>query len=515
MANLSTNLAQLLRAHEANPTDVQSLIFSKDKYPADKAKSWAKAHGYKFSDVDVTDDSVRLRQRQPGAMKGFRTIEFGPGIKAVIGKSKAHKESETNTKVLQEPSSRIRITESIRILEALSDGPNGEKVYKVVLITEGLGNLRSKNFYGPEAVDSAAKVYEGKRCYINHQDEAQAETLPERDVRDLAGYYKNMSVEVIEGKKACVGELHCDLSESGRFLSEKIQSALQYQKDFPKRTQEYCGFSVNGDGDAEPKSMDVGGETMRVNYVNSFTDESESCDLVTTPARGGKAVSVIKESLVKPKENVMKNVIKALKTAFSKVTESAKNAAGEDKKPLLEVAKAITEAIKTVESEDEGKTMESEVEALFAKKEGESEADHTARMKALGKMISDKIGSEESEDEGAPKPDGDEGPAPAPKESNRKPLTADELERNTLAIKSVMRESGLPEGCYSDTKITSLAKMPFAKAKESIEGDSRLAASILRESGVEPVASLRHVAKTKEAGSRKAAFKEAFQQEGN
>ena len=119
---------------------------------------------------------------------------------------------------------RTRINESVRILEALPDGPNGEKIYKVVLITEGLGNLRNKNYYGPESVESAAEVYEGKRCYINHQDEAEAETLPERDIRDLAGYYKNLKVESIDGKKACIGELHCDLSESGRFLAEKIQS---------------------------------------------------------------------------------------------------------------------------------------------------------------------------------------------------------------------------------------------------------------------------------------------------
>ena len=105
-------------------------------------------------------------------------------------------------------------------------------------------------------------------------------------------------------------------------------------------------FSVNGDGDAEPRDIDTDEGSLSVNYVNSFTEESESCDLVTTPARGGKAVSVIKESQVNPKENVMKNVIKVLKAAFSKVTESAKKATGEDKKSLLEVSKALTEAMK-------------------------------------------------------------------------------------------------------------------------------------------------------------------------
>lgn len=414
---------------------------------------------------------------------------------------------------------RTRIAESVRILEALPDGPNGEKVYKVVLITEGLGNLRNKNYYGPEAVDSAAEVYEGKRCYINHQDEDEAESLPERDIRDLAGYYKNLKVEIIEGKKACLGELHCDLSESGRFLAEKIQSALQYQKDFPKRTQEYCGFSVNGDGSAEPRDLDVPGfGEVSVNYVTSFTEESESCDLVTTPARGGKAISVIKESKANPKENVMKNVMKALKAAFSKVTESAKKATGEDKKPLLEVAKAISEAMKAAESEGEG-MEEADIPAFLAKKEGEAEEDHVARMQAIKKMVDEMLAGEQAEPEeaagGSPAPE-KPGAAPVPGCESKRPLSADDLERNMLAVKAVMKESGLPEDCYPDTKITKLAKMSFKEAKAIIEGDAQLAASILRESGAEPVASLRHTAKTKEsAGSRKAAFIESFKQEGN
>ena len=408
---------------------------------------------------------------------------------------------------------RARIKESVRILEALPDGPNGEKIYKAVLITEGIGNMRQRNYYGPEAVESARKVYEGKRCYINHQSADEEENLPERDIRDLAGYYKNLKVEVIEGKKACAGELHCDLSDSGRFLAEKIQSALQYQKDFPDRTQEYCGFSVNGDGDAEPREIDTEAGTLSVNYVNSFTEESESCDLVTTPARGGKAVSVIKESQANPKENVMKNVIKALKTAFSKVTESAKKATGDNKTPLLEVAKALTEAMKLAEAEGE----ESEGEALpafLAKKEGESVEDHVARLKAIKKEVDAMIPEEMAEpQEALPAPE--EKPAPAACES-RRPLTADDLERNMLAVKSVMRESNLPEDCYPDTKITKLAKMSFKEAKAIIEGDAQLAASILRESGMEPVASLRHTAKTKEStGGRKAAFIESFKQEEN
>jgi hypothetical protein len=403
---------------------------------------------------------------------------------------------------------RARINESARIIEALPDAPNGKKIFKVVLITEGLGNLRQRNYYGPEAIESAVKIYEGKPSYINHQSADEEKNLPERDSRDLAGYYKNLKVEIIKGKKACAGEIHCDLSDSGRFLAEKIQSALMYQKDFPDRTQEYCGFSINGDGDAEPREIDTEAGTLSVNYVTSFTEDSESCDLVTTPARGGKAVSVIKESQANPKENVMKNVIKALTTAFSKVTESAKKATGDNKTPLLEVAKALTEAMKLAEAEgEEAEAMP----AFLAKKEGESVEDHVARLKAIKKEVDAMIPKEMNESQEAlPAPE--EKPAPAACES-RRPLTADDLERNMLAVKSVMREANLPADCYPDTKITKLAKMSFKEAKAIIEGDAQLATSIMRESGVEPVASLRHTAES--TGGRKAAFIESFKQEEN
>lgn len=404
----------------------------------------------------------------------------------------------------------MKIRESAKILEALQNGASGEKVFKVVLITEGLGNRRNMNFYGPEAITSAAKVYEGKCCYINHQSADEEENLPERDIRDKAGYFKNLKVEEVDGVNACVGELHCDLSESGRFLAEKVQSALLYKKEFPNSDSEYCGFSVNGDGDAEKKELDVDGETINVNYVNSFTENSDSCDLVTTPARGGKAVSALRESEVKIKESIMKNVKKMLEAAFKAITESSKKV--EDKKPLLEAGKSITEAIKAVEAEDE-KAMESEaVDSYLAKREGEAEEDHVARMQAIKKAVDEMLQGEkdeqpqESEDEGCV--DG-EPPAAKPQES-AKPLTADELERNQIAVKFLIKESGLPEDCYSDTKLTDLAKMPFAKAKGVIESDAKLAASIMREAGV-PVASLRRATK-ESAGGNKAAFTESFKE---
>ena len=82
---------------ERKPMDVQSFIFSKEKFTLPQAKSWLKDHGHKTS-VDETEDSYRFRQKEPGSMDKFRTIEIDTGIKAVVGKS-VEKEMPTRSQV--------------------------------------------------------------------------------------------------------------------------------------------------------------------------------------------------------------------------------------------------------------------------------------------------------------------------------------------------------------------------------------------------------------------------------
>jgi phage head maturation protease len=78
---------------EVKPTEVQSLIFSKERFTKAEAVKWAKDHDFKANSVDETEDSWRLRQADPDEFEdgSFRTIELTDGIKAVIGKRKEGK----------------------------------------------------------------------------------------------------------------------------------------------------------------------------------------------------------------------------------------------------------------------------------------------------------------------------------------------------------------------------------------------------------------------------------------
>lgn len=94
-------------------TQVQTLIFNKDKFPNEKkAKKWAKSHDFKFGKIDEKENSFRIRQNDPSKFKKstFRTIKFTDGLQAVIAcpvvkaesvKPKAEKPTPTEKPIVQ------------------------------------------------------------------------------------------------------------------------------------------------------------------------------------------------------------------------------------------------------------------------------------------------------------------------------------------------------------------------------------------------------------------------------
>jgi hypothetical protein len=86
--------SELRAFSKQDPTTIQTLIFSKEVFDsAEAAQSWAKDHDFKSDKVDETENTYRLRQRDPGDFKddSFKTIELTDGVQAVIGVLKAAK----------------------------------------------------------------------------------------------------------------------------------------------------------------------------------------------------------------------------------------------------------------------------------------------------------------------------------------------------------------------------------------------------------------------------------------
>lgn len=90
--------------------EVQTLIFRKENFPrADRARSWARYHGFKVAKVDETEVSFRLRQREPSDFVpgSFRTIDMGSsGVRGVVGCPKRGRESDKSTR--RDPPKRTR-----------------------------------------------------------------------------------------------------------------------------------------------------------------------------------------------------------------------------------------------------------------------------------------------------------------------------------------------------------------------------------------------------------------------
>jgi len=70
----------------SRPTNIQSLLFSKDVFTRGNAIEWAKEHGFKYGDRDEHGHNIRLRQIDPEDItRGtFRTITLTDGIQAVV-----------------------------------------------------------------------------------------------------------------------------------------------------------------------------------------------------------------------------------------------------------------------------------------------------------------------------------------------------------------------------------------------------------------------------------------------
>lgn len=70
-------------------TTVQSVLFSRDQWTIDSAKSWLLEHGFIAPKVDVTTNFMRFRQMNPAlfAQHTYRNIKPSAqdGIEFVIG----------------------------------------------------------------------------------------------------------------------------------------------------------------------------------------------------------------------------------------------------------------------------------------------------------------------------------------------------------------------------------------------------------------------------------------------
>lgn len=84
-------------------TEIQTLIFSKDKFTKKQAKSFAERNDFKMGKIDETGPSFRFRQRDPGDFVRLRTIKLpkSDGVKATVGPVKKEAEERDFDRVAE------------------------------------------------------------------------------------------------------------------------------------------------------------------------------------------------------------------------------------------------------------------------------------------------------------------------------------------------------------------------------------------------------------------------------
>jgi ClpP class serine protease len=98
MTGINFDISAQAQPRRRDGSQVQTLIFDKKVFPTrQSATRWAREHDFRADKVDETENSWRLRQREPGDFVRFRTIRMTRGVQAVIGPLKTGRRAENDT----------------------------------------------------------------------------------------------------------------------------------------------------------------------------------------------------------------------------------------------------------------------------------------------------------------------------------------------------------------------------------------------------------------------------------
>jgi len=182
-------------------TEIQTLIFDKKRFPtAADAKRWARENDFKAGGVDETENSFRLRQRDPGDFQpgSFRTISLTEGVKAVIGRPKKEKGTLSATEedlvqVLQEVEESFRVSSETDRFALARGGISGLgagvgaalSALEVVRKETEVGTARFEAIAAIVRKDEMRQIVYGT-VYKPREEDAHGDFMSEAEVEEMA-----------------------------------------------------------------------------------------------------------------------------------------------------------------------------------------------------------------------------------------------------------------------------------------------------------------------------------------
>jgi hypothetical protein len=167
--------------------------------------------------------------------------------------------------MIASPPEETQVIELTELIEAeVPAREDGRHIAEVTLIRSG--KSKQGNLYSPEVLTEAAPLFEGALAFADHSKPGD---LPERSVRDIVGYYRNVrSLKEAAGSRIRA-ELHLVPG------NDWLYSLLQESQNHPS----LCGLSIDAFGDTV---READGTTV----VKSLK-KVLSVDVVTRPSAGG------------------------------------------------------------------------------------------------------------------------------------------------------------------------------------------------------------------------------------
>jgi len=145
--------------------------------------------------------------------------------------------------------------------------------WKVRVIESGK-TVDGRHVYSPDAVRSAAELFDGAQCFADHAPEGENPS-----VNNLVGWFSDPEIVSLDEDKVAV--------EATLHVLESSPFAKLLREIYQRQAADKVGFSIHGNGKVRLDQQN--GVTIRV--VESI-DKISSVDLVTKPNAGGKLLDL-------------------------------------------------------------------------------------------------------------------------------------------------------------------------------------------------------------------------------
>lgn len=259
-----------------------------------------------------------------GAKVGAQQKPTHKGVSQInksAGDSKKHK---AVAKIDQIKKESAAIRSSIRLRESLGALPSqGGNKFQVILIQEGMGNLKDCFYYTKACLQASASLFEGVKCFADHPDQIQEQIHPERSTRDILGHFEDVKYLEVDGRGQLQATLILCEGQHFEWAKSLLTNALEYAQKYP--TGEFVGLSINAQGEATeapiqdfmrtedipdsvmPKIEQAISEGIDEIRPVSVLKDAVSCDLVTSAGAGGKILTMMERNAMKPTKTTGKS----------------------------------------------------------------------------------------------------------------------------------------------------------------------------------------------------------------